>query len=121
MFMTDDSFDQSGKGPASERRSRPAPAPCRVARSSTALVTRVRPVRASSLSVPPGRRPARPTGRSHGGNGADHTQASVEHGGAAAKVREKQWPNNGNDRDACVERVSSCSKKAWLSRAQEAA
>ena len=119
--MTDDSFYQSGQGPASERRSWPTPAPCPVACSSTALVTRVRSVRASSISIPPGRHPSRPTGRSHGGDGADHTQASIEHRGNAAEVCEKQWPNHGSDRDACVERVSGCSKKAWLSRAQEAA
>ena len=121
MFMTDDSVDQSGQGSAVERGSRPAPAPCRVARGSAAVVTRVRPVRASSIPVPGGSLPARPAGRSHGGYGADHAQASAEHGASAAEVCEKQWPDYRSDRDTRVERVSRCSKKAWLSRAQEAA
>src|SRR6266852_3215016 len=103
MFMTDDSVDQSGQGSAVERGSRPAPAPCRVARGSAAVVT-----------------PARPAGRSHGGYGADHAQASAEHGASAAEECEKQWPDYRSDRDTRVERVSRCSKKAWLSRAQEA-
>src|SRR5262249_15520586 len=121
MFMTGDSLDQSGQGSAVERRLRPAPASCRVARGSAALVPQVRPVRASSISVPEGSRAARPTGRSQRGCGADHAQASAEHGGAAAEVCEKQWPNHWSDRDTRVERVYRCSKKAWLSRAQEAA
>src|SRR5882724_6387386 len=121
MFMTDDSVDQSGQGSAVERGARPAPAPCRVARGSAAVVTRVRPVRASSIPVPGGSLPARPASRSHGGYGADHAQASAEHGASAAEVCEKQWPDDRSDRDTRVERVSRCSKKAWLSRAQEAA
>src|SRR5882724_1808739 len=116
MFMTDDSVDQSRQGSAAERRSRPARAPGRVARGSAAVVTRVRPVRASSIPVPGGSLPARPASRSHGGYGADHAQASAEHGASAAEVCEKQWPDYRSDRDTRVERVSRCSKKAWLSR-----
>src|SRR6266852_2564023 len=121
MFMTDGSFDQSGQGSAVEHRSRPARAPYRVARGSAAFVTGVRPVRASSIPVPGGSLPPRPAGRSHGGYGADHAQASAEHSTSVAEVCEKQWPDYRSDRDTRVERVSSCSKKAWLSRAQGAA
>ncbi len=121
MFMTDGSFDQSGQSSAVEHRSRPARAPYRVARGSAAFVTGVRPVRASSIPVPGGSLPPRPAGRSHGGYGADHAQASAEHSTSVAEVCEKQWPDYRSDRDTRVERVSSCSKKAWLSRAQGAA
>jgi hypothetical protein len=121
MFMTDDSIDQSGQGSTVEHRSRSARAPYRVAQSGAAFVTRVRPVRASSIPVPGGSLSARPTGRSHGGYGADHAQASAEHSTSVAEVCEKQWPDYRSNRDARVERVSGCSKKAWLSRAQEAA
>jgi Reverse transcriptase (RNA-dependent DNA polymerase) len=121
MFMTDDSIDQSGQGSTVEHRSRPARAPYRVARGGAAFVTRVRPVRASSISVPGGSLPSRPAGRSHGGYGADHAQASAEHSTSVAEVCEKQWPDYRSNRDTRVERVSWCSKKAWLSRAQEAA
>jgi retron-type reverse transcriptase len=121
MFMAYDSVDQSGQGSAAERRSRPARAACRVARGSAAVVTQVRPVSASSIPVPGGSLPARPAGRSHGGYGTDHAQASAEHGASAAGVCEEQWPDYRSDRDTRAERVSRCSKKAWLSRAQEAA
>ena len=121
MFMTDDAFDQSGKGSAAERRSWPMPASCCFTRSGTALVTRVRSVGASSLSVPGGSLPARSAGRSPRAYSADHVEASAEHGGTAAEVREKQGADHGSDRDRRVERVSGCSKKAWLSRAPKAA
>ncbi|SRR6266566_2162972 len=121
MFMTDGSFDQSGQSSAVEHRSRPARAPYRVARGGAAFVTGVRPVRASSIPVPGGSLPPRPAGRSHGGYGADHAQASAEHSTSVAEVCEKQWSDYRSDRDTRVERVSSCSKKAWLSRAQGAA
>ena len=121
MFMTDDAFDQSGKGSAAERRSWPMPASCCFTPSGTALVTRVRSVGASSLSVPGGSLPARSAGRSPRAYSADHVEASAEHGGTAAEVREKQGSDHGSDRDRRVERVSGCSKKAWLSRAPKAA
>jgi len=121
MFMTYDAFDESGKGSATERRSWPPPASCCFAPSGTALVTRVRSVRASSLSVPGGSVPARSAGRSPRAYSADHVEASAEHGGTAAEVREKEWPDHWSDRDRCGERVSRCSKKTWLSRAPKAA
>jgi hypothetical protein len=121
MFMTDDSIDQSGQGSTVEHRSRSARAPYRVARGGAAIVTRVRPVRASSIPVPGGSLPSRSAGRSHGGYGADHAQASAKHSTSVAEVCEKQWPDYRGNRDTRVERVSRCSKKAWLSRAQEAA
>jgi hypothetical protein len=121
MFMTDDAFDQSGKGSAAERRSWPTPASCCFTRSGAALVTRVRSVRASSISVPGGSVRARSAGRSPGAHRADHVEASAEHGGTAAEVREKQGPDHWGDRDRRGERVSRCSKKTWLSRAPKAA
>ena len=121
MFMTDGSFDESGQGSAVEHRSRPARAPYCVARGGAASVTGVRPIRASSIPVPGGSLPPRPAGRSHGGYGADHAQAPAEHSTSVAEVCEKQWPDYRSDRDTRVERVSRCSKKAWLSRAQGAA
>ncbi len=119
--MTYGAFDQGGKGSAAERRSWPSPASCCFTPSSTALVTRVRSVRASSISVPGGSVPARSAGRSPRAYSADHVEASAEHGGTAAEVREKQWPDHRSDSDRRVERVSRCSKKAWLSRTQRAA
>src|SRR5207253_738585 len=51
MFMTDDAFEQSGKGSAAERGAWSAPASSCAFRSSATVVTRVRFVRASSLSM----------------------------------------------------------------------
>ena len=121
MFMAYDAFDQSGKGSAAERRSWSAPASCCASRSSAAVVTRVRSVRASSISLPGGSVPARSTGRSSRGHGADHVEASAAHGGTAPEVREKQRTDHWSDRDRRVECVSTHSKKAWLSRVQKAA
>ena len=120
-FMTDDAFDQSGNGSAAERRAWPTPASCCFTRSGTALVTRVRSVRASSITVPGGSVPARSAGRSSRAYSADHVEASAEYGGTAAEVRKKQWPDHGSDRDRRGDRVSRCLKKAWLSRAPKAA
>src|SRR5258708_26514615 len=121
MFMTDDAFDQSGKGSAAERRSWPTPASCCFAPSGSALVTRVRSVRASSISVPGGSVPARSAVRSPPAHSADHVEASAAHGGTAAEVREKQWPDHWSDRDRRGERASRCYEKTWLSRAPKAA
>ena len=119
--MTDDAFDQSGKGSAAERRSWPTPASCCFTGSGAALVTRVRSVRASSISVPGRSVRARSAGRGPRAHSADHVEASAEHGGTAAEVREKQGPDHRSDRDRRGERVSRCSKKTWLSRAPKAA
>ncbi len=85
MFMTDASFDQIGEGSAAECGSPSAATQCRVARSSTALVTTVQPVRASSIPVFGGSGAARSAGRSHRGFGADYAQGSAEHGAPASE------------------------------------
>ena len=121
MFMANGAVDQSGEGSAAERRSWPTPASCCTSRSSAAIVTRVRLVRASSIPLLRGGLPARSTSRSYRGHGADHVEASAAHGGTAAEVREKQWPNYWSDRDRRVERVSRRSEETWLSRAPRAA
>jgi hypothetical protein len=119
--MTDASFDQIGEGSAVECGSRPAATQCRVARGSTALVTTVQPIRASSLPVFGGSGAARSAGRSHRGYGADYAQGSAEHGAPSTGVCEKPWSNHRSDRDTCLERVSEYAKKAWLSRPQDVA
>ena len=121
MFMANGAVDQSGEGSAAERRSWPTPASCCTSRSSAEIVTRVRLVRASSIPLLRGGLPARSTSRSYRGHGADHVEASTAHGGTAAEVREKQWPNYWSDRDRRVERVSRRSEETWLSRAPRAA
>ncbi len=120
-FMAYGAVDQSGEGSAAERRSWSTPASCCTSRSSAAIVTRVRFIRTSSIPLLRGGFPARSTSRSYRGHGADHVEASAAHGGTAAKVLEKQWPDYWSDRDRRVERVSRRSEETWLSRAPRAA
>jgi hypothetical protein len=116
--MTYDSIDQSGQGPAVERRSPSAATRCPVARSSPALVARVRPVRTPSLSVSGGSDPSEAAGRGLGGYGADDAQTPGENGGASSGICEKQWADDRRDCDPRVDRVSGYAEKAWLNRAQ---
>src|SRR6266496_6158653 len=121
MYMTYGAFDQSGKGSAAERGAWSAPASSCAFRSSATVVTRVRFVRASSLSLPGGSLSARSSGRSSRGHGAGHVEASAAYGGTSPEVREKQRTDHWSNRDRRVECVSTHSKKAWLSRVPKAA
>ena len=121
MFMTDDAFDQSGKGSAGERRSWSAPASSCASRSCAAIVRQVRFVRASSISLPGGSLSAGSSRRSSQGHSADHDEASAAYGGTSPEVREKQRTDHWSNRDRRIECVSTHSKKAWLSRVQKAA
>src|SRR5215469_9589648 len=51
-FMSNDPFDKDGEGSPAECRSWPVAASNRASRSSASIVTRVRLVRAPSLSLP---------------------------------------------------------------------
>ena len=119
--MAHDAFDQSGKSSATECCSWFAPASSCAARSSAAVVTPVRFVRAPSISLPGRRLPARSTCRSSRGHSADHVEASAAYGGTPPEVREKQRTDHWSNRDRRVECVSTHSKKAWLSRVPKAA
>src|SRR5713226_2203817 len=77
IFMAHDAFDQSGKSSATECCSWFAPASSCAARSSAAVVTPVRFVRAPSISLPGRSLPARSTCRSSRGHSADHVEASA--------------------------------------------
>ena len=120
-FMADDAFDQGGKSSAAERRSWSAPASSCASRSSAAVVTRVRVVRASSLSLPGGSLAAQSSRRGSRDHGAGHVEASAAHGGTAPEVRETQRFDYWSDCDRSVECVSTHSEKAWLSRVEKAA
>jgi Reverse transcriptase (RNA-dependent DNA polymerase)/N-terminal domain of reverse transcriptase len=121
MYMTYDAFDQNGKGSTPEHRSWSAPASNCAFRSCAAVVTQVRFVRASSISLPGGRRSAGSSRRSSRGHSADHDEASAAYGGTSPEVREKQRTDHWSNRDRRIECVSAHSKKAWLSRVQKAA
>jgi retron-type reverse transcriptase len=120
-FMAYEAFDQSGKGSAAKRCSWSAPASSCASRSSAAVVTRVRFVGASSISLPGGSLSARSSRRSSRDHGAGHVEAPAAHGGTAPPVREKQWSDHWSDCDRGLECVSTHPKKAWLSRVEKAA
>src|SRR5271156_4886660 len=120
-FMAYEAFDQSGKGSAAKRCSWSAPASSCASRSSAAVVTRVRFVGASSISLPGGSLSARSSRRSSRDHGAGHVEAPAAHGGTAPQVREKQWSDHWSDCDRGLECVSTHPKKAWLSRVEKAA
>jgi hypothetical protein len=120
-FMSDGTLKQSGKGSTAERRSSSAPTSSCACRSSSAVVTRVRFVRAPSISVPGRSLPSRSTSRSSRSHCACHVEASTADGGTAPEVREKQRPEHRSDRNRRVECISAHSKKAWLSRVEKAA
>src|SRR5271155_5275373 len=120
-FMAYEAFDQGGKGSAAKRCSWSAPASSCASRSSAAVVTRVRFVGASSISLPGGSLSARSSRRSSRDHGAGHVEAPAAHGGTAPQVREKQWSDHWSDCDRGLECVSTHPKKAWLSRVEKAA
>jgi len=119
--MTNDAIDHSGEGSAAERRLRDARGQGLVARCHAAIISTVRPVRTPSVPVPGGSDSSGTAGRSFRGYGADHTQAPCGNSTSSAGIREKEWADNRRDRDTRVGRVSECSEKAWLSRAQDMA
>jgi len=114
-------LDQRGKSATAERRSWSAAASSCASRSGTAVVTRVRLIRASSLSLPERSLPTRSTRPSSRSHGAGHLEASAANGGTAAAIRQKQWLDHRSHRNGRVECVSTLSQKAWLSRVKVAA
>ncbi|HEY4045640.1 MAG TPA: reverse transcriptase domain-containing protein [Acidobacteriaceae bacterium] len=119
--MSYGALDQNGEGSTAERRSWSAPASSCASRSSTAVVTRVRFVRAPSISLSRRSLSSRSTSRSSRSHCTGHVEASTADGGPAPEVRQKQRPEHRSDRNRRVECVSAYSKKAWLSRVEKAA
>src|SRR5713101_4226548 len=119
IFMAHDALDQSGKSSAAERCTWFAPASSCAARSRAAVITPVRLIRASSISLPGRSLPARSTRRSSRGHGADHVEASAAYGGTSPEVREEQRTDHWSNRDWRVACVSTHAKKAWLSRVKK--
>ena len=120
-FMADGARNQSGKGSAFERRTGSAETPTAALRRSSPAVTRVRFIRASSLSLPRESCPARSPRRNSRDHHTGHYEAPTTNGGSSPKICEKQWPDNRGNRNCGVAYFSAYSKKAWLSRIQEAA
>ena len=119
--MSHDPFDQDAEGSPAECRSWPVAASSRASRSSASVVTRVRPVRAPSISLLARSLPTRWTDRSSRSHCANHLEAFTANRGTAAEIREKQWPDHWNDRSQRIKCISARPKKAWLNRVKIAA
>ena len=120
-FMADDAFHQSGKSSAAERRSWSASTPSCTLRGSAAVVTRVRSIGASSISLSGRSLPTRASSRNSRSHSTGHIEASAKDGGIAPAVREEQRSDHRSHRKRSVECLSAYSKEAWLSRVEKAA
>jgi RNA-directed DNA polymerase len=114
--MSHDPFDQDGEGSPAERRSWPVAASNRASRRSASVVTRVRLVRAPSISLLARGVPTRWTDRSSRSHCANHLEAFTANRGTAAEIRETQWPDHWSDRGQRIKCISARPKKAWLNR-----
>ena len=119
--MSHDPLDQDAEGSPAECRSWSVAASNRASRSSASVVTRVRLVRAPSISLLARSLPTRWTDRSSRSHCANHLEASTANRGTAAEIREKQWPDHWSDRSRRIKCISARPKKAWLNRVKIAA
>ena len=119
--MSDDPFNQDAEGAPAECCPWPVAAANRASRSSASTVTRVRLVRAPSISLPARSLATRSTDRSSRSHGANHLEASTANRGTAAGIREKQWPDHWSHRGPRTKCISARPKKAWLNRVKIAA
>ena len=119
--MSNDPLDQNGKGSPAECRSWPVAASNRASRSSASVVTRVRLVRAPSISLPARSLATRSTDRNSRSHGANHLEASTANCRTASGIRENQWPDHWSDRSPRTKCISARPKKAWLNRVKIAA
>src|ERR1700732_422258 len=126
MFMADDTFMEDGaryqseKGSAFERRACSSAASTGARRRSSSAVTRVRSIRASSLSLSRESVPARSTRRNSRDHHTGHFETSATNRRTSPEIREKQRPDYRGNRNRRLACLSAYSQKAWLSRIQEA-
>jgi hypothetical protein len=126
MFMASDTFiadgarNQSGKGSAFERRAWSAATSTGARRRSSPAVTRVRSIRASSISLSQESVSARSTRRNSRDHNTGHIEASATNRRTSPEIRERQRSDDRGNRYCRVACLSAYSQKAWLSRIQEA-
>ena len=120
-FVADGEIDQSGKGATPECRSRFASSSNCASRSSSATVTRVRSIGASSIPLSGESLPAQASDRNTRSHSTGHLEATASDAGIAPQTREKQRSDRWSDRNRRIEHLSPYFKKAWLSRVAKAA
>jgi len=121
IFMAYGALHQGGEGSPNKCRSWPAAAWSRAARGSASPVTRLRFVRAASISLPGRSLPARSAGKHSRSHRIGHLEASAPDLRTAPKVCEEQRSHHWSDRNRRVKCVSADAKEAWLSRIGRAA
>lgn len=120
-FMAHGAIDQGGKGATPECRSRSASSSDFASRSSSAIVTRVRSIRASSISLSGKSVSAQASGRNTRDHSTRNLKAPAAHAGIAPQARGEQRSDRWSDRNRGIEHLSPYSTKAWLSRVAKAA
>ena len=120
-FMADDALDQSGKGSIPERRSWSASASNCAFRCSPSAVTRVRFIRASSISLSATGLATQASSRDSRGYCTGDLETPPTDCGIAAEIRERQWPDHRSDCNRGIKYLPESSEEAWLSRVEKAA
>jgi hypothetical protein len=118
--MADGARNPSGKGSAFERRAWSAATSTGAPRRSSPAGSRVRSIRASSISLSRESVPARSPRRNSRGHNTGHFEASATNRRTSPEIREKQRSDYRGNRSRRVACLSAYSQKAWLSRIQEA-
>ena len=121
IVMANGAFHQSSESSPNECGSWPAAAWSRVARGSASPFTRVRFIRAPSVSIPGRSLAARSTYQNSRSHNIGHLETTAPNGRAAQKVCKKQRSHDRSDRNRRLKCVSADSKEAWLSRIERAA
>jgi hypothetical protein len=119
--MADGAFDQNGKSSAFECRAWSAATSSGACPRSSPAFTRVRSFRASGVSLPRTSVPPRSTSRNSRDHDTGHFEAATTNRGTSPEICEKQWSDDRGHRKHRVECLSAYSKKAWLSRIENAA
>ena len=125
MFMPDDTFMedgaryQSGKGSAFERRACSSPTSTGARRRSSPAGTRIRSIRAASISLPRESVSAQSPGRNSRDHNTRHFEASATNRRTSPEIRERQRSDYRGNRSRRLECLSANSQKAWLSRIPE--
>ena len=121
MFMANGALHQGRESSPNKYGSWPSAAWNRAARGSASPVTRVRFIRAPSISLLGRSLAARSTHRNPRSHGIGHIETAAPNGRTAPKVCKNQWSHHRSDRNRRLKCVSADSKEAWLSRIEKAA
>ena len=121
IFMANGALYQGGESSPNKCRSWPAAAWSRAARGSASPVTRLRFVRAASLSLLGRSLPARSAGKDSRSHSIGHLETSAPDRRTPPKICEERRSNYWSDRNRRGKCFSADSKEAWLSRIERAA